>query len=123
MLAKVVCPYYSVGYCKLKDQCHKEHHKEDCSNNVCQRKGRFKRHRKQCRYEGSCKWYIKDKSCEFLHSHNKLSTHDNRRENVTNQLKESQEYIVKIMHDILELKKMNKEKSLIIDDLKTGLIL
>ena len=82
----------------------------------------FKRHRKQCRYGGSCKLYIKDKSCEFLHSHNKLSNHDNIHENVMDQLKESEDYSVKIKHEVLELKKMNKGKTLIIDDLNFKMV-
>ena len=110
MLDKVVCPFYSVGYSKFKVQCHKEYPQEDCSNSLCQRKGCFKRHRKQCRYGGSCKLYIKDKSCEFLHSQNKLSTHDNKHKNVTGQIRESEECIIKLKQEVLELQKINKEK-------------
>ena len=35
MFEKVICLFYSVGYCKFKDHCHKEHPKEDCCNSSC----------------------------------------------------------------------------------------
>ena len=38
------------------------------------------------------------------------------------QLKESEDYSVKIKHEVLELKKMNKEKTLIIDDLNFKMV-
>ena len=38
MFDKVICPFYSVGYCKFKDQCRKEHPKEDCRNSSCQKR-------------------------------------------------------------------------------------
>ena len=120
MLDNVVCPFYSVGYCKSKVQCHKEHPNEDCSNSLCQRKGCFKRHRKQCRYGGSCKIYYK--SCEFLHLHKKLSNHDNKHKDVTGQVRESEECIVKLKQEVLELQKINTEKTILIDDLNFKIV-
>ena len=122
MLDKVVCPFYSVGYCKCKVQCHKEHPQEDCSNSLCQRKGCFKRYRKQCRYGGSRKLYIKNKSCEFLHSQYKLSNYDNKYKNVTGQIRESEECIIKLKQEVLELQKINKEKTILIDDLNFKIV-
>ena len=42
MFEKVICLFYSVGYCKFKDHCHKEHPKEDCCNSSFQNKGVLK---------------------------------------------------------------------------------
>ena len=38
MFDKVICPFYSVSYCKLKDHSCKEHPKEDCCNSSCPKK-------------------------------------------------------------------------------------
>ena len=54
--------------------------------------------------------YIKDKSCEFLPSHNKISNHNNKHKIVTGQIRESEEYIVKLKQEVLELQKINKDK-------------
>ena len=67
MFQKVVCPFDSVGYCKFKDHCHKEHLKEDCCNSSFPRKGCLKRHRNQCKYGDFCKRYNKYQSCEIRH--------------------------------------------------------
>ena len=39
MFEMEVCPYYSVGYCKFRDQCFKVHFTEDLKNSSC-KKGR-----------------------------------------------------------------------------------
>ena len=117
MLEKVVCPFYSVGQCKFKDQCLREHHKEDCKDSLCRRKGCPKRHRRPCRYGNICKIYNKDKSCEFRHYFIDLDKNNKTYESVTNQLKDSKELVLKLRLEILELEKLNKEKVLLIDDL------
>ena len=69
MFDKVIRPFYSVGYCKFKDHCLKEHPKEDCCKSSCPKKGCLKRHRKQCIYGDFCRRYSKHQSCEFRHFH------------------------------------------------------
>ena len=62
MFGMKVCPYYSVGYCKFRDQCIRIHFTEDCENSSCKRKGCLKRHRSQCQFGGSCQRNNKDKT-------------------------------------------------------------
>ena len=64
---KSICPYYSVGYCKNKDQCFKAHLMEDCANSLWKKIKCHKRHRKQCKYGKLCRRYCKDNMCEFKH--------------------------------------------------------
>ena len=94
MFDKVICPFYSVGYCKFKDQCHKKLPTEECNNSLCQRKWCLKRHRKQCKCGLSYKLYKLDKSCEFLQLHTNVS--NRTLEKVKEKLRESEEIVVKI---------------------------
>ena len=67
MSGYVVCPYYSVGFCKFKDQCLKEHPKEYCNDVTCNRIGSLKRHKSLCKYGSYCKRQMRNRSCEFRH--------------------------------------------------------
>ena len=55
MCVKVICPFYSAGYCKQKDMCQKKQPTEDCLISCCSRRGCFKGHRQFCRYDSKCK--------------------------------------------------------------------
>ena len=94
------------------DQCFRVHFTEDCEISSCKRKGCLKRHRRQCRFGGSCRRNNKDKSCEFSHS-----GPDSNIERITNQLRESEELVLKLKQEIIQLQKTNKEKLVLIDDL------
>ena len=103
MCVKVICPFYSAGYCKSKDRCQKEHPTEECLISSCSRRGCFKRHRQFCKYDNKCKRQRKNQSCEFKHrSNNSLPYHAESK-----QLKAEVE---QIKLDIVQLKESNESK-------------
>ena len=100
-----ICPYYFVGFYKFRDQCFRVHLTEDCKNTSCKRKGCPKKHRKQCRFGGNCQRNNKDKSCEFSHYGLKSNI-----ERITNQLWESEDLVLKLKQEIIQLQKTKKKK-------------
>ena len=113
MLEMEKCPYYFVGFYKFRAKCFRVHLTEDCKNTSCKRKGCPKKHRKQCQFGGNCQRNNKDKSCEL--SHNGLESNIER---ITNQLWESEDLVLKLKQEIIQLQKTNKEKSILINDLE-----
>ena len=111
MSDNVVCPYYSVGFCKFKDQCLKEHPKEDCHDVTCNRIGCLKRHKRLCKYGTYCKRHIRSRSCEFRHM--TAEPLDNKKEltELTEELKEYKDSVLKLKLEVSELQSMNTEKA------------
>ena len=109
-------PYYFVAFYKFRDQCFRVHLTEDCKNTSCKRKGSPKKHIKQCWFGGNCQRNNKDKSCEF--SHYGLESNIER---ITKQLWESEDLVLKLKQEIIQLQKTNKEKSILINDLECSI--
>ena len=103
MCVKVICPFYSAGYCKNKDRCEKEHPTEECLIISCSRRGCFKRHRQFCKYENKCKRHRKNQNYEFKHRSNESLLYHAE----SKQLKAEVE---KIKLDIVQLKESNESK-------------
>ena len=110
MYDKVVCPYYSVGYCKFRNQCLKKHPKDDCNVKTCKRFNCFKKHKSQCKYGSNCKRHIKNRSCEFKHITEEPLNNNKELKELTRELKEKKDLILQLKLEISELQAMNTEK-------------
>ena len=81
-----ICEYYSCGYCKYKEQCKKNHVKEECDNGInCHEKETCKlRHPKICKRMinyGYCRYGVK---CAYKHNHIKNSYGEDAIEDIKN---------------------------------------
>ena len=101
-----------MGFCKFKDQCLKEHPKEDCSDVTCNRIGCLKRHKSLCKYGSYCKRHKRNRSCEFRHmtAEPALDNEKGHKE-LTNELEEAKDSVCKLKLEVYELQSMNTEKA------------
>ena len=105
-----MCPYYTVGYCKFRNHCLKEHPKEYCNNKACKRTNCFKRHKSQCKYGSYCKRHIKNKSCEFKHITAEPLNNNKEIKKLLRQLEEYKDLVLQLKLKISELQAMNTDK-------------
>ena len=54
------CNFNNRGYCKLKEQCEKEHSDENCENFDCNEEDCSKRHLNPCKFGPRCKFNKKN---------------------------------------------------------------
>ena len=111
MYDKVVCPYYSVGYSKFKNQCLKEHPKEDCNDITCKRFNCFKRHKSQCKHGNYCKSHFKNRSCEFRNITEEPLNNNKELKELTRELEKNKDLVLQLKLDISELQAMITEKA------------
>ena len=119
MYGKVMCPYYIVGYCKFRNQCLKEHPKEDCNEKTCKRNNCFKRHKIQCKYGSYCKRNIKNRNCEFKHITAEPLNNNKELKELARQLKENKDLVLQPKLEISELQDMNTEKAKLLKTFRT----
>ena len=109
-----VCQHHKFGHCKFKQQCLKEHVKNECEDlSACREiKSCKKRHPKICRrfaLENFCKF---GKECSYVHNtkeHSKIckDVHDDILEDMKN-LKAEVDLIKKTVQSLSEIKKEGK---------------
>ena len=104
-----MCPYYTVGFCKFRNHCLKEHPKEDCNEKACKRSICLKRHKSQCKYRSSCKRHIKNRSCEFKNITAELLNNNKELKELTRQLEEYKDLVLQPKLEISELQAMNTD--------------
>ena len=109
MSDKVVCPYYSVGYCKFGDQCLKEHFNEDCNDMTCKRIECPKTHKQLYKYGSYCKRHIRNRSCEFRLMISKPLDNEKGHKKLSNKFEESKDSGCQRKLKVHELQSMNTE--------------